>query len=112
MIYIYIFFFLLHIFINTSQPNQDAGVGRAVTPGGTAGGAGTGAGTRSPAPTAAGARQGSLPPHHGAADGGKTPRQSTPSTRKDALNARFLLLLLLPVSAAARNPFPKGGCRT
>lgn len=32
------FFFFLHIFINTSQPNRDAGTGHEVTAGGTDGG--------------------------------------------------------------------------
>lgn len=69
-----------------------------------AGGAGTagGGGVRSPAPTGAGAREGSLPslaPHHpqrGAAGtaalpltGEKTPHQSTVSTRNDALKYKF-----------------------
>lgn len=80
-------FFFLHIFINTSQPNRDVGIGHEVTPGGTAGGTAGGAGTAG----GGGVRSLAHRPRHHCShpDGGKPPHQSTISTREDALKHKF-----------------------
>lgn len=110
-------FFFLHIFINTSQPNQDAGIGREATPGGTAGGRCRYRRRRRRAKSSShrGRSSGGLAPHHpqrGTAGtaalpltGEKTPHQSTISTRNDALKYKFS-----PPSKCSSGHFLCRGC--